>query len=1328
MKRIASSKSVPQEPGVAGFTEEAASISQFKTSTETSLMKSNVLLKLIRSALPVAASVLTLALAPVALAGNHTWSGLGGNSLFSNPGNWSAGGVPESREANVVLTFPASASNKNVMQDIESLGIDQMVIQGDGYFFTAMAGNNYFLRGGVVNDIENGSANDTRFGLGATLVLNGPVTIHGSSGTVLIEGAITGIGGIIVRGPDVEYAGNTVNTYSGLTSVENGTLRLNKEIGVGFGGDLEIGIAIGAENNERVILAHNHQIPDAANVTIRPTGWLNLDGFNDTVGPMTLIGAKVTTGTGTLTLGGNINVLANDDYCSINGKVNLGSGNRSVTVATNCTFDLLASVSGAAATSFIKQGPGGMFISGANSFSTPFHINEGSVALFDNLALGAAAGHTYVHPGASLRLYGANVLGGETIHLSGQGNNGEAALVGSGFGSATLLIQGNVVMDGDATIGTDTNVLLSIDGVISGPGGFTKVGPGTLWLEGNAPNTHSGTNRVNEGVVSLLKPAGMAAMAGPLVIGDDMGGLKADEVEWLDDGQLPANAVVTVRGSGFMNLRQQSQVLGGLTLGASAQVEVNGIGVLTLPSLVTVTDQGYASSGAPGLFVTGRIVGTGRVHLAGPTTVSTLWVHTIDTRISGAANAHLIKIGEGSLQLGKSNSFAGLTIVKEGDLNVNDSNALGATSAGTIVTNSGALILYHADVVGEGLVLAGNNQNEFGAALVASAFNSWTGPIHLATDSIVKTATAFGEGQLTIAGVISGPGKLTKMGSDPLELTGTAANIYQGGTHVAQGVLRLNKSASVNAIPGNLLIGDGVGGLNADGLLLLAPHQIADSAAVNIITAGFLDLNNFSEVIGSLAGNGRVYCQFGTLTAGGNGQSTEWSGGIQGHAANTLIKSGTGTMRLDSANFYSGRTIVQAGALDVRASLDSSVVRVQGTGALIGTGTVGGIENLVGGTVSPGTSPGLLGSGNVTMSAGSMFKVDIFGTTAGTGYDQLNVTGTVSLSGVALSLNVSNSTPIGTQFIIIKNDGNDAVVGTFDSMAQGSSFIAPGGQRFAISYNGGDGNDVVLTRANTAPSLAQITATAVTNEGGTIHINGSINDPDVGDSFTFVVNWGDGSAPQTVNLAAGTQLFHVEHVFADDKPNAQPSDSFTINYTLKDSSDSPAFGQLNCIIGNVAPTVYAGGMVSVASGAALNSTLTFADPGSDSWTATVDYGDGTGKQPITVGAGKSLPIEHTFPSNGVYSVTLEVSDDDTGKGSATFTVVVGLSLKLLKKNATEVDAIWPVGFGNCKLQTSTNLAGTNWVAVSGVPSAVNDQWIQTLPGTNAAAYFRLIKQ
>jgi chitodextrinase len=146
-------------------------------------------------------------------------------------------------------------------------------------------------------------------------------------------------------------------------------------------------------------------------------------------------------------------------------------------------------------------------------------------------------------------------------------------------------------------------------------------------------------------------------------------------------------------------------------------------------------------------------------------------------------------------------------------------------------------------------------------------------------------------------------------------------------------------------------------------------------------------------------------------------------------------------------------------------------------GLLKGTGTVGDI-NMNCGRVAPGLSPGLLNSGDVTYTGGT-FEAELGGTTPGNGdgnHDQLNVTGTVDL-GSATALSVvhwNNFRPaLNNQFVIINNDGSEAVVGTFQGLAQGAT-ITVDGITYTISYTGGDGNDVVLTVTNvpTTPTPA----------------------------------------------------------------------------------------------------------------------------------------------------------------------------------------------------------------------------------------------------------------
>ena len=93
------------------------------------------------------------------------------------------------------------------------------------------------------------------------------------------------------------------------------------------------------------------------------------------------------------------------------------------------------------------------------------------------------------------------------------------------------------------------------------------------------------------------------------------------------------------------------------------------------------------------------------------------------------------------------------------------------------------------------------------------------------------------------------------------------------------------------------------------------------------------------------------------------------------------------------------------------------------------------------------------------------FTVELTGPNPGVGgYDQLNVNGTVSLANATLTVIPNFTTPvsIGQQFVIINNDGVDPVSGTFSGLANGAQFTA-GGYTFRINYNGGTGNDVVLT-------------------------------------------------------------------------------------------------------------------------------------------------------------------------------------------------------------------------------------------------------------------------
>ncbi|HYF96544.1 MAG TPA: hypothetical protein VD947_00735 [Patescibacteria group bacterium] len=171
---------------------------------------------------------------------------------------------------------------------------------------------------------------------------------------------------------------------------------------------------------------------------------------------------------------------------------------------------------------------------------------------------------------------------------------------------------------------------------------------------------------------------------------------------------------------------------------------------------------------------------------------------------------------------------------------------------------------------------------------------------------------------------------------------------------------------------------------------------------------------------------------------------------------------GTITTTINSGDDYSASsyTVVDKETLIVNGKIGN--IAIQSGGILKGTGTVGVLDVLAGGTVAPGLSPGCLNAGNTTIAG--IFEAEIGGTTVCTGYDQLKVTGTVDVTGGTLSTKMFNDfkPSVGNTFTILDNDGSDAITGTFANLAEGATFEVDG-IVFKISYTGGSGNDIVLT-------------------------------------------------------------------------------------------------------------------------------------------------------------------------------------------------------------------------------------------------------------------------
>jgi 1-phosphatidylinositol phosphodiesterase len=91
---------------------------------------------------------------------------------------------------------------------------------------------------------------------------------------------------------------------------------------------------------------------------------------------------------------------------------------------------------------------------------------------------------------------------------------------------------------------------------------------------------------------------------------------------------------------------------------------------------------------------------------------------------------------------------------------------------------------------------------------------------------------------------------------------------------------------------------------------------------------------------------------------------------------------------------------------------------------------------------------------------------------------------------------------------------------------------------------------------------------------------------------------------------------------------------------------------------NVAPEVEAGGLATAGKDLKLKRECHFIDPGADTWSIEVRYGDGSPSANFPAAA-KTFVLEHTYSAPGEYEVQIRVLDDDGEFGAASFQVRAG---------------------------------------------------------------------
>ncbi|MBX3439950.1 MAG: pre-peptidase C-terminal domain-containing protein, partial [Planctomycetaceae bacterium] len=194
----------------------------------------------------------------------------------------------------------------------------------------------------------------------------------------------------------------------------------------------------------------------------------------------------------------------------------------------------------------------------------------------------------------------------------------------------------------------------------------------------------------------------------------------------------------------------------------------------------------------------------------------------------------------------------------------------------------------------------------------------------------------------------------------------------------------------------------------------------------------------------------------------------------------------------------------------------------------------------------------------------------------------------------------------------------------------------------------------------------------VANEADVVSVAGTLREPPGGGGLYFsqwtIVN-SQGATVSGVGAPTGwqpltftgTDPFGVATAAVGFNLSVPDDDSFTVTLELFDAFNARRYSDVSkIVIRPVAPLFTLGPPGVSTETFRFTRQVSFTDPGTDAWTATVNYGDGSGNQLLLLDPlSKSFELNHVYRDDGVYQITVEIRDtDDDLSFTDTLTVTV----------------------------------------------------------------------